>query len=287
MTAFDTVVIVDWSGGNDRGPKPKRDAIWTGLKRGPGPVETEYHRNRQVAEAWLDALFTAEARQGRRVFAGFDFPFGYPQGFAQAVTGAANPLTLWHWIDTHLADAPKSNSRFDLAGALNRTLPGDGPFWGNGLARDIPDLPRKKPKSIAFPEWRSAERQAKGAFSCWQLSGAGSVGGQILTGLPVLSRLRARHGARAWPFEPLDSGIALVEVWPSLLRRAVAADPAPIRDEAQVRLLAQAIAALPPQALNAMLTVTAPEEGWIFALGHETTLQQALDQSLTSRRRLF
>ena len=30
---FDTVLIVDWSGGNDRGTRPKKDAIWTGIAR--------------------------------------------------------------------------------------------------------------------------------------------------------------------------------------------------------------------------------------------------------------
>ena len=32
---------------------------------------------------------------------------------------------------------------FDVAAEMNRVFPGVGPFWGNGLGRDIPDLPRK------------------------------------------------------------------------------------------------------------------------------------------------
>ena len=54
MTArFDTVLMVDWSGGNDRGAKPKKDAIWAALVRGGRAGEPIYLRNRQVAEAWL------------------------------------------------------------------------------------------------------------------------------------------------------------------------------------------------------------------------------------------
>ena len=34
---FDSFVMVDWSGGNDRGPRPARDAIWIG-ETGKSPV---------------------------------------------------------------------------------------------------------------------------------------------------------------------------------------------------------------------------------------------------------
>ncbi|WP_328591485.1 molybdopterin guanine dinucleotide synthesis [Marimonas lutisalis] len=279
MPGFDTIVMVDWSGGNDRGPTPKRDAIWACVA-GEAPV---YHRNRQVAEVWLTDRIAAEIASGRRVLAGFDFPFGYPRGLARALLGADDPLILWQWFADQIEDAPKTNNRFDVAGRINRLFPGTGPFWGNGLRRDIPDLPRKGRTRdfTGLPEWRLAETRAKGSFSCWQMAGAGSVGGQVMMGLPVLHRMRARFRAAAWPFEPLDHApLALVEVWPSLLRGAVAdaqgADE--IRDAAQVRVLAGAIAALPGDLLARMLTVEAPEadsEGWIFGLGHEDELDRA------------
>ncbi|HBU55668.1 MAG TPA: molybdopterin guanine dinucleotide synthesis, partial [Sulfitobacter sp.] len=28
MSHFNTFVVVDWSGGNDTGPTPRKDAIW-------------------------------------------------------------------------------------------------------------------------------------------------------------------------------------------------------------------------------------------------------------------
>ncbi|PKP85125.1 MAG: hypothetical protein CVT80_04260, partial [Alphaproteobacteria bacterium HGW-Alphaproteobacteria-2] len=141
---FDTVLMLDWSGGNDRGPRPKRDAIWAGLVRNGREVEPVYLRNRQVAEDWLDGTIAAERAQGRRVLAGFDFPFGYPSGFAAALTGRAAPLALWDWFEARVQDAPKANNRFDLAGEINARLSGAGPFWGNALKRDIPGLPRTK-----------------------------------------------------------------------------------------------------------------------------------------------
>ncbi|NNK79699.1 MAG: hypothetical protein HKP40_13425 [Litoreibacter sp.] len=49
MTLFDTYIMVDWSGGNDTGPKPRADAIWIGAA-GEDPI---YMRNRASTEDWL------------------------------------------------------------------------------------------------------------------------------------------------------------------------------------------------------------------------------------------
>ena len=120
-------------------------------------------------------------------------------------------------------------------------------------------------------ERRLCERQAKGAFICWQMGGAGAVGSQVMTGMAVLSRLRARFAGRlaVWPFEPLDGPVALVEVWPSLHAEAVraAARPDDIRDEVQVRTLAARIAEIQEAGrlmpvLNAVPPEARREEGW-------------------------
>ena len=129
MSLFDKVIIVDWSGGNDRGASPKKDAIWACVA-GESPV---YLRNRTLAEDWIGTQIAA--CQGR-VLIGFDFPFGYPDGFAEAVTGQADPLALWAWFEARVEDSPKANNRFDLAGELNRHFAGVGPFWGNALVRN-------------------------------------------------------------------------------------------------------------------------------------------------------
>ena len=274
----DTVCIVDGSGGNDTGPRPKKDALWAGVVRDGAPDAPVYFRNRPLIETWLTDLVEAELTAGRRLLLGFDFAFGYPAGFARALTGRDDPLAVWHWYAERVEDAPKTNNRFDVAGQINARFEGIGPFWGNGLKRDIPHLPRKGRARTCtdFAERRAAEARAKGAFPVWQLSGAGAVGGQVIMGLPVLHRLRQRFAPHVavWPFEPLDTQVSIVEVWPSLLSATVTrmAHLHAIKDAVQVTVLARAIAALDPGALSSMLEVSAPEEGWIFGLGHEQAL---------------
>ncbi|MEM1351986.1 MAG: gephyrin-like molybdotransferase Glp [Pseudomonadota bacterium] len=272
--SFDAVLMVDWSGGNDRGPRPVKDAIWLCVARDARAEEPIYMRNRQEAEAWIVAFLEAERSAGRRVLAGFDFPFGYPRGFAFELTGQADPFAVWDWFEARIEDAPRTNNRFDVAGEINLAFAGLGPFWGNGLGRDIQGLPRRKDAYVnRFPERRTAEEHAKGAFTCWQMAGAGAVGSQVFMGLPVLNRLRRRFGARVWPFEPLQADIALVEIWPSL---TLGSGPeGMIKDAWQVREVARTVSALTQRELDDVLRVEAPEEGWIFGLGHEELLGSA------------
>lgn len=256
--SFDTIAVVDWSGGNDRGPTPKKDAIWIAVQQGAMARAPVYCRNRQVAEAMLADLIRDELAAGRRLCIGFDFPFGYPQGFAAALTGEASALAVWDWLEDRITDAAQSNNRFDVAAAINRQLQplcpdgGMGPFWGNALPRDIAGLPRRHAGyELAFPARRACEGRAAGAFTCWQLAGAGSVGSQALMGLPVLQRLRRAFDDQVavWPFQPqacAAAPVVLVEVWPSLIAPAIKAQAGAddIRDRAQVRVLAAALARL-------------------------------------------
>ncbi|MGR3639885.1 molybdopterin-binding protein [Alterinioella nitratireducens] len=284
MSRFDTIVMVDWSGGNDRGAVPKPDAIWAGVVRNGVEEEPVYLRNRQVAEAWLAGLFREEIAAGRRVLAGFDFPFGYPQGVARAVTGKADPFALWDWLEARIEDGPQRNNRWQVADGINALFPGVGPFWGNGTRRDLEHLPRKgrDRRGHGCAEFRQVETLAKGTFTVWQLAGAGAVGSQVLMGLPVLARLRRRFdtAVTVWPFEAASGQVVLAEIWPSLIRDAVKAEGDDIRDRAQVRLLARAIAGLPEAELNAMLAIRSEEEGWILGLGHEDALNAALAPTL-------
>ena len=271
---FDTVLMVDWSGGNDRGARPTQDAIWLCVAREGRAEEPQYMRNRQVAEDWITAFLTAETGAGRKTIVGFDFPFGYPEGFARALTGEDAAFAVWQWFEDRIEDSPQSNNRFDIAGEINRKFGGAGPFWANALKRDIAGLPRRKQGyENPFPDRRRAETQAKGAFTCWQMAGAGAVGSQVFMGLPVLSRLRRRFGARVWPFEPLTSDVAFVEIWPSLTLGAPPADV--IKDAWQVQEVARTVSSLTPEQLAEVLNVEAPEEGWIFGLGYEALLKEA------------
>ncbi|WP_428928776.1 molybdopterin-binding protein [Marinibacterium sp. SX1] len=275
--------MVDWSGGNDTGSAPRKDAIWACVAREGEAEAPVYLRNRDLAETWLAELIADELAAGRRLCLGFDFPFGYPAGFARALTGRADPLAVWAWMAEHLEDSPAGNNRFDLAGQINRTLgDGPGPFWFNGLKREIDGLPRGLDGRVnPFAERRAAEAQASGTFTCWQMGGAGAVGGQVMTGLALLHRLRGRFPGQlaAWPFEPADRPVVLVETWPTLIDTVVRArtGPGDIRDAVQVSAVAGALSRLEPATLGRMLDVTAPEEGWILGLGHEAALMAAAD----------
>lgn len=280
---FDTVLMVDWSGGNDRGLTPKKDAIWLCAGGPEGVEEPLYLRNRQVAEAALRDRLATERAQGRRVLLGFDFPFGYPAGFLAAL-GLASVFDLWAHYDQALEDSPRGNNRFALADAMNARLPGPGPFWFNALRDELPHLPRKKPPhAFPFAERRLAETRATGAFTCWQMGGAGAVGSQAITGMALLSRLRRDFPVSVWPFEPLAQPIAMVEIWPGLVNSAVRAalHPGAIKDAVQVRVMVETVLAMQhagrlAPALAAVPDSARAEEGWIFGLGAEESLAAAL-----------
>ncbi len=267
MSLFDSFAMVDWSGGNDTGPRPRKDAIWACVVRNGKVQALDYLRNREIAEVWLRALIETELAAGRRMLLGFDFPFGYPSGFAEAITGANDPLALWDWFEARIEDSPSANNRFDVAGQINRMFGGQGPFWMNALRREIKGLPRTKQGYFnPFEDRRAVERRAKGSFTCWQMAGAGAVGGQVMMGLPVLNRLRHAYGDKVavWPFQPLDKPVAFVEIWPSLNLGSAPVNR--IKDAWQVEQVALTLARLTDQELAEQLNVSAPEEGWILGV---------------------
>ncbi|MBV2359041.1 molybdopterin molybdenumtransferase MoeA [Thalassococcus sp. CAU 1522] len=282
MTGFDTFVVVDWSARSAPSPaKPTKDAIWIGVAR-QGDVSCHYHRTRAEAIDALAALFETELGQGRRVVAGFDFPFAYPKGFARAVTGTDDPLALWTWLASRIVDAPdNANNRFIVARDLNRLFPGTGPFWGCPPAEADAVLPDKGTARAGhgLPERRAVEARVTRAQPCWKLFTTGSVGSQALLGLPRLQALRDRFAGRLTvaPFEAPDTPIVLVELFPSLIADIVAArrEPGEIPDRAQVRVLAQALSRLSPATLDVMLRTGDPVEGWILGAGREDALRAA------------
>ncbi len=81
MSGFDTIARVDGWGGNDRGPTPKKDAIWAAVRRAESSKATVYLRNRKMAQTWMTNLTQGKIAARRRLLLGFDFPFGYPEGW--------------------------------------------------------------------------------------------------------------------------------------------------------------------------------------------------------------
>lgn len=275
---FDRVIVVDWSGRATPSPVRKsRDAIWIGLCAAEEERQT-YCRTRAEAADWLGARLA----EGGRQLVGFDFPLGYPAGFARKLTGKDSARDLHRWLAGRIVDAPdNANNRFEVAAGINRQLAGRGPFWGCPRARPRPHLPARKSvdhAGLGLAEQRRVERETPPTKSVWQLLGAGSVGSQALLGIPVVDRLARSFGAAVWPFEP-PRALTLAEVYPSLLAAEVAAAGDAIKDRAQVRLLARALFNLSRHDRLARLFEAPPEaleEGWILGAGHADLLAEAL-----------
>lgn len=305
MPLFDTHIIVDWSARSTPSPARRtKDSIWWCAARNGGSTEPDYARTRHEAIDRLAAILTAEVEARRRTLIGFDFPFGYPAGVARDLAGQASALALWNWLDERVKDGrDNANNRYDIAEKINRAYPGIGPCWGRPANWPHPDVPTRKSactrQDAHPPERRIADRRARGAKTVWQLAYAGSVGSQVLLGLPALKKLvgdpRLRGEAAIWPFETglsvPDAPVVVAEIYPSLLKTEIRQriDPGEIPDRAQVRVNAEAFARLDKQCRLAPLfegepnlsaterTVVESEEAWILGLGHEDALRGALN----------
>ncbi|QFT94835.1 Molybdopterin molybdenumtransferase [Roseovarius sp. THAF9] len=207
----------------------------------------------------------------------FDFPFGYPLGFAKALTGEDDPFAVWDWIAERIEDkqdTERSNNRFEVAEEMNRKFSGLGPFWGKSHEDRWPDLPYRK-AGISYdtiPEKRECDKVARTASSCFQLFYNPTVGSQVLMGLPMLNRLRTLPGVAVWPFEEHDAAnVVLAEIWPGLIEDAIREDTGGvIRDALQVTRLALALSRLDPARLEHLLKdlpYQAREEAWILGAG--------------------
>ena len=296
---FDRYVVVDWSASNS--PKTGKDSIWICNLRKTGDPVTTNPSTRRTAEEQLRELLIEAVDHRERVLIGFDFPYGYPRGFAAALRLEGPAWSaIWRYLAANVKDSRQTNenNRFDVASAINARLVHHA-FWGRPAASRLDSLSMRRDQvryridgmtagpgeAAGLGEWREVElvlhRRRSHPQSTWKLLGAGSVGSQALTGIPVVSRLR--HDPRlanmssVWPFEvdvpelPEGRGAVIhAEIWPSL-------DAAPyeavlVKDQAQVIRLAQNFRRLDQNATLAAVFITsapvAPEEGWILGVVH-------------------
>lgn len=253
---FELIVMVDWSADASVGPEhPSADKCWVGWcaasdwRGDSADVQVRYCRTRSDARRLVTGLLADGAGSA---LVGFDFPLGYPRGSTMGGGRALAALLASHQglsdLDTN------QNQRFEIAAGLNQRIAsnlglGTGPFWGapsDAGRRPPPRRPAVLTQGLV-PEYRIVEQRlrqhGRTPSSCWQLFYPGSVGGQALTGLPVVHRIltdpHLRGRARIWPFETgwdADlSGIVCAEVWPTLVPFDDEADA--IRDARQVRAL--------------------------------------------------
>jgi hypothetical protein len=309
MRLFDAYLAIDWSASSSpTAKKPSPDAVWVGERVvGEDPRFSvsfeDYFRTRWECKDYLRRRLLSHINEGRRVFVGFDFAYGYPAGFAKArrLEEADPPWRIvWNELTRLIVDGENNeNDRFEVAGNLNASCRGKalGPFWGCPVGWDIPDL---APKSPTFPfltasgstleAKRETERQLKlkGVQPTWKLYGNGAVGSQSLLGIPAVAGLRdapeLQSISRVWPFEtefgltPASAGMPFIlhaEIWPGVVNDRL--DPTlTIRDQAQVRAMVDWLSELdtanellplfgtPAGLSGERLRRVLDEEGWIF-----------------------
>lgn len=306
MPLFDAYVFVDWSSANSLGPnKPTRDAIWIGEHTPSEHYTNEtYCPSRQYCINMVSEILLSHIRKRYKVLVGFDFPYGYPKGFAKSLghDGPGSWWKIWEELSHRIHDTDRNiNNRFNVASDLNAIIGGTlhGPFWGHPVSKNWPNL---WPKSPGFPFLTNTEislgrlRKVDGILSgvqeAWKLYGAGSVGSQALVGIPRLYYLRnheylSRH-SKVWPFEtgftrapvPTRPFILHAEIWPGVVKNETIAlkkkRPDLILDQAQVRAMCQWAAKLDqqnelcelfgvPQDMDAAAEkYCIEEEGWIL-----------------------
>ena len=291
---FDVIVIVDWSAQSSA--KRGADSIWSYELDAALPAHGDPINHPTRAEAREHLVSRLQRHATRTVLLGFDFPLGYPAGFAAAAGLLAGHLPPWAATWQHLAstiadDIHNRNNRWAVAAGLNERL-GHHRFWGSPPAYAGRHLPMHKPLP-AHPD-RAIEQRLRAhglrPFSTWQLLGAGSVGSQALTGIPVAHHLR-HHPAlsqrtRVWPFETgltahptggpgsANGAIVIAEIWPSAIDFGHVAHD--VKDARQVMALADHLGHLDhagalaarfrPRFNPATALHVVGEEGWVLPL---------------------
>ncbi len=294
---FSAYVIVDWSAASK--PTTGADSIWIGvLKRDVRfrlTFESFNEATRSAAELRLNTILGDFKKRSERALVGFDFPLGFPRGFAEALKLKGQPWrAAWDELGKRVVDKPTNvNNRFNVAAQLNRLLTdGPFPFWGappKDVQTTLAATKSRAHEAGDIPEFRHADLAAKGAASIWKTYYNGSVGGQAIMGIPVVRRLKDARGdaAKVWPFETGFKGVTeadlagvdvvFAEVYPSLLKGSPVAGE--VKDLTQVRVTAEHFAKLdeanklgaifgPPNGVGADTVLDAErEEGWILGAG--------------------
>jgi len=298
---FDSYVMVDWSAASK--PATGADSIWIGALTPDARMKLNFKASnpptRAKALEELTDLLGRCLKRGDRVLLGVDFPLGFPAGTSDALKlkGDAPWRSIRDFLLKEMKDKPdNSNNRFSLAAQMNRRMSdGPFPFWGCSKKDELTTLSLKKsrehgPKDVTeyrISETFAAETRKARPQPVWKIAYAGAVGGQTLTGIPAIERLREKFPAlKLWPFEiPFaklddealgDARIVVAEIYPSLV--ATTANANEIKDEAQVRTMAEwfaerdangklpALFASEAKLTDAQKAKVRQEEGWILGL---------------------
>lgn len=278
---FDRFVIIDWSASNKA--TSGADSIWVADSH----QATRNISTRAATITHIRTILDDCLHKGARLLIGWDFAFGYPVGFADAL-GLSGWQGVWDYLSDRIEHKPDNQSnRFDVAARINRSLGNQsGPFWGY-LGKDCPDglSPKRYPDGIKRP-WpferfdylRQIERHVPSASPVFKLAYTGSVGSQALLGIPRLNHLRRSFPDEIaiWPFETgfannLCAPVVFTEIYPSA--HAVP-DGTDVKDKRQVEAVLRDFSAwnetgtlqekLNAPSLSGKLRQTVlREEGWV------------------------
>ncbi len=287
---FQAYVMVDWSAASK--PSTGPDSIWIGVMKRNVRFQMAFDSHnpptRAEAEKQLNGILDDLRRKSERVLVGFDFPFGFPRGTAAALKLQGEPWrALMEFAAKEVKDKPdNTNNRFQVGAKMNRLMTAEAfPFWGAPARDEQTMLSAKRPREHGpadLPEFRYADEAARGASSIWKLYYQGSVGGQALTGIPVVKRLRDARAAKLWPFETgwralapadvADTEAVFAEIYPSMF--AAKPQAGEVKDQAQVRAACERFNALDekgqlgalfgPSKDDARRETIEREEGWVL-----------------------
>ena len=221
LPSFDAFIAIDWSGASKSYVGIAVAKCEAGTSA-PALVDSEKanHWTREAIADWLKR----ELNSGRRLLIGFDFAFGLPYEKEHSYLGG---------------QAERIDSIFDLWDLIDRESHSD-PDFGCGAFVDDPKYAQLFWKSGARrPTW--IERKRRTELACakvtntypetvYKLLGSKQVGKASLTGIRVLNHLRSAHGKQVaiWPFENVQKS-AMVEIYPTLFRKAATGSLAKLR----------------------------------------------------------
>lgn len=315
MPLFGYYVMVDWSGGDGRKANAE-NCIWIAHGRSEDPVPTCLSpHSRTEATRFVNDLLVSQVRDhpSDRVLVCFDFPYAYPAGLAEHLPAIVPPGSdlpwrrVWSFLSANVrddlgtrGDRPSNRSnRFEVVDGLNKAISGGrarGPFWCTARPQDYPSVPQTKPvqpvrssRNVPIHDLRLADRYVDSDWP-FRLFGNGSVGSQMILGIPRLYQLRHADSlekvSAVWPFEtgwapstsedwlPEVTRVIHAEIYPSV--RAPLSDD--IKDRGQVRAMwtwardtdragqLQARFAIPAGILpgSSQEQTIVQEEGWIL-----------------------
>ena len=302
---FDRHIAIDWSASSK--PNTGADSIWLCDCRSATGSTLLNPPTRADAAGVVASIVSETAESGGRTLIGVDVSFATPSGLARALGLATENgwLAVWKTIAGMTTDGPRNkNNRFEIGATLNRRINSGtalaGPFWGCPARFDDEDLeptkgsfPHHTSDGSALAEFRQCERflldQGLRPQSTWKLAYQASVGGQFLTAVPILLRLRESHPqwVRIWPFDtgfvdasgsgrPEKGQTWFAEAWPGAFWTAGQAKSVMVKDAEQVTAVVESMVVADaegtladwlaepdcevtnlPQILN--------EEGWVLA----------------------